>query len=137
MHVVPLGRRVARADISEVWPGAHGAEEGDFVVSVIARDGGSHNIATNTGTLTIGSGNKTVVATHSITSIQVLPDGSASVAVHAAASKSYVLQATIGLSPANWVNISTNSTDVNGDCVLSDPGASAFSSRFYRTGLLN
>lgn len=110
---------------------------GSYSFSVVAQDGGSHNSVTNTGSLSVGSDNKTVLPTHSITSIQVGSDGSATVAMHATPSKSYVLQATTALSPANWSNISTNTTDANGDCTMMDSGASAFSSRFYRTELLN
>jgi len=111
--------------------------EGSYNFTVTAQDGGSHNIVTNTGTLLVGSDGKTTLSSQNITSIQVLPDGSASVALHAAPSKSYILQATPTLSPSAWVNISTNTTDTTGNCILIDSTASAYPSRFYRTELLN
>ena len=114
-----------------------GVVQGTYNFTVQAQDGGSHIIVTNTGTLVVGSDGKTSLASQNITSIQVLPDGSASIALHAAPSKSYILQATPTLSPSAWVNISTNTTDVAGDCILIDSAASTFSSRFYRTTISN
>ena len=111
--------------------------QGSYNFTVKAQDGGSHNIVTNTGTLLVGSDGKTTLASQNITYVQVLPDGSASIALHAAPSKSYVLQATPTLSPSAWVTISTNTTDTTGNCILIDSTASAFSSRFYRTTILN
>lgn len=123
----------ATLTISTTGATPHGA----YSLIVTAQDGGSHNIVTNTATLTVGSDGKTTLSSQTITSLRVLGDGSASVALHGAPSKSYVLQATSSLNPSTWVNTSTNATDASGDCLLMDSSASAFSSRFYRTALLN
>ena len=111
--------------------------QGSYSFTIKAQDGGSHVIVTNTATLVVGSDGKNNLASQNITSIQVLGDGSASVSLHAAPSKSYILQATPTISPSAWVNIATNTTDTTGDCILIDSAASTFSSRFYRTTILN
>lgn len=48
------------------------------------------------------------------------------------ATNNYVLQATTNPGSANWINLSTNTTDANGAFNLIDPDAANFSSRFYR-----
>jgi len=111
--------------------------QGSYNFTITAQDGGSHNIVTNTATLVVGSDGKNNLTSQNITAIQLLGDGSASISLHAAPSKSYILQATPTISPSAWVNISTNSTDTTGDCILIDSAASTFSSRFYRTTILN
>ena len=111
--------------------------QGTYNFTIKAQDGGSHNIVTNTGTLTIGTGNKNNLTPQNITSIQLLGNGSASISLHAAPSTVYILQATTALNSSPWINISTNTTDPTGDCILIDSAASTFPSRFYRTAFLN
>jgi hypothetical protein len=110
---------------------------GVYGFTVTARDGGSPNIRTNTGTLTIGTDGKTSLAPQSITSVQMLPDHTFQIALSAGAGKSYLLQATTSLNPPSWTAISTNTADAAGLCVFIDSTAANYSSRFYRTSSVN
>jgi hypothetical protein len=48
------------------------------------------------------------------------------------ATSNYVFQASTNVLLTNWVNLSTNAADANGNFNLSDPDATNFPSRFYR-----
>ncbi len=111
--------------------------QGTYIFSVTARDSRNRNIVTNTGTLNIGTDDKTSLSPQTITSINVQPNGSAGVSLKAAASKSYILQATTSLNPTSWSNIATNTTDATGICVFMDLDAGNYSTRFYRTAVAN
>jgi len=110
--------------------------QGSYTFSVTARDGGSFNMLTNTGTLDIGTDGKTSLSAQTI-AINMQPNGSAGISLKAAASKPYMLQATTSLSPASWTTVSTNMTDSSGVCLFMDLDAPNYPARFYRTAVAN
>ncbi len=111
--------------------------QGSYTFSVTARDGGSFNTLTNTGTLDIGTDGKTSLSPQTLTLVDMEPDGSAKLSLKASASKPYILQATTSLSPSSWTTIATNTTDATGICVFMDLDAGNYSTRFYRTTVSN
>jgi len=79
------------------------------------------------------TGGKTSVSSQTITSVEMLPDGTARITLKAAPATAYQLQATTSLvSPPGWA-IGANTTDATGMCAFIDQDAASYPSRFYRT----
>ena len=66
------------------------------------------------------------------TAVTNAPTGGPGMLAAGQATSNYVFQATTNFSLGNWVNLSTNAADANGNFNVSDPGATSFPSRFYR-----
>jgi hypothetical protein len=66
------------------------------------------------------------------TSITNAPAGGLGMLAVGQATSNYVFQATTNFGSTNWVNLSTNAADTNGNFNVTDSGATNFPSRFYR-----
>jgi hypothetical protein len=66
-----------------------------------------------------------------ITSLTMNPSG-ARVRFNGAGGRKYILQAAASLGGTNWVNVTTNFANADGNGTLLDPDANRFPMRFYR-----
>jgi len=67
------------------------------------------------------------------TSISRSPAGAVTLQVSGVPGRTYVMQGTTNLTPANWANLSTNQAAADGRFVVADPAAAGLPRRFYRT----
>jgi hypothetical protein len=82
--------------------------------------------------LRIGRTFAEVLPLSKITAITNAPAGGRGMQAVGQATSNYVFQATTNIASANWVNLSTNAADTNGNFNFSDGSAANFPSRFYR-----
>jgi hypothetical protein len=68
-----------------------------------------------------------------VSSLSLNPDSSVTLQCSGTAGQTYFVQASTDLSFGSWTTISTNVIGTNGTCVVIDPDAAQYQSRFYRT----
>jgi hypothetical protein len=87
---------------------------------------------TNTGTVNV-TVNPASGGPERVVSNEVLPDGNQHLVFAGIPGFSYVVQATTNLSPAVWVNLSTNTAGASGLFNYNDLNATNYSMRYYRS----
>jgi hypothetical protein len=110
---------------------------GTYNFTVVARDGGSPNLKSATGSLVIGSGSNIGLGLPSTLAIQKDSQGQTQITCTGPVGRSYQIQATSDLANPSWAPIGTVTTDQFGVCIFVDGNASLYSQRFYRTESLN
>jgi len=104
---------------------------GVYPFTLTARDGGSPNYLTATGTLIVSAnGSEPAPA---IMSVSCLSDRAMRVNFKGVPKELFLVQATTNLLVPSWTTIATNTTDLNGLANLIDADSGKYQCRFYRT----
>jgi hypothetical protein len=96
---------------------------GPHSFSVIARDGGSHNALTNTGTLNV---------TLCSPGIAPMSDGGMCFAFASIPGQNYQIQATTNFYSRSWAILCTTNAGTNNLMLFIDRDATVYPTRFYR-----